>query len=95
VAIQLYLQTEDKQMAELLLWLEDREGFTIDDKLALLDRTSHWLTLADPAQHLVFNTFPTITVDVDGQRLTASTLSGIRFQSEEALPSQAQAKVEV
>jgi len=34
VAIQLYLQTEDKQMAELPLWLEDREGFTIDDKWA-------------------------------------------------------------
>src|ERR1019366_8096230 len=90
MSIRIKFEIEDKQVSSLVLWLNEREGLSLDDKLSLLDRARHWLNLTDPIQHGVSEIFSNITMDVDGQPLQVSALSGKRFQSEQASPSLAE-----
>ncbi len=94
MSIRLQLETEDKEMAALLLWLGKRESMALDGKVMLLERTAHWLRLADPVQHPSVESFPLITLDVDGLPLSTSTLSGKRLQSVRGMLSSDREEVE-
>jgi hypothetical protein len=87
--IRIQLEIEDKETADLLLWLEGRDSRSIDAKLDLLQRAIHWLMLADPVQHPATEIFSKITAEIDGQLLTGSQFSGMCFQSTNELSRKA------
>jgi len=88
LAIRLQLEIEDEEVSALLLWLNQRKYLTFHEKVDLLTRASHWLGLVNPVEHPTSEKFPNIKVDVDGQPLEVSELSGRRFQSGSGSPSQ-------